>query len=756
MKHCRELSIILSLFYLFIPLFSQIVPDSSLLNIDRVFGSPEFRQQYAPAIQWISSGDAYIVSEPSLTYKSQDDLVKIETGTQKRSIFLPAEKLIPPGDSLPITIEEFTLSPDESRVLIFTNSSRVWRSNSKGDYWVYDLAGQKLSRLGIRFPASSLMFAKFSADNRFVAYVHNFNLYLENFSDGSVTQLTFDGNGDIINGTFDWVYEEEFGCRDGFRWNTAGSFIAFWQLDASAIGTFYMINNTDSIYSKIIPIQYPKVGQPPSSCKVGLVNLTNKEIRWIPVPGDPSENYIPRMQWISDHLLLIQQINRKQNNLKFFTYNVDIGDLKKIYEETEDTWVDISYPDITAYGWEMEDLLAADKGTAVLRMAETAGWRHLYKIDLATGQKVVITPGNYDVARCYTANDKYVYFSASPRNSTQRYLYRVSLTGKGDTLRITPKGISGMNRYDVCPNGKYAIYRHSSAHDIPRSSLVSLPDHKTIRVLSDNEAYKKKIEKLRWPVTEFFTLTTEDGVEMDGRMTKPLGFDPQKKYPVLFYVYGEAWEQVATDSWSDLWTIMLAQQGYIVVAMDNRGSPCLKGSNWRKCIYKKVGVINTRDQAMAAKELLKWSYVDSSRIAVWGWSGGGSMTLNLMFRYPEIYKTGMAVAAVSDGLTYDNIYTERYMGLPQEDPKAYAEGAPKNFAKNLRGNLLIVHGTGDDNVHYQNAEILINELVKYNKPFSMMAYPNRSHGIYEGRNTRRHVYTLLTSYLNEHCPPGGR
>jgi len=756
MNSKKHFPLLILLICIFNPSFSRVPVDSTLLTVDRIFGSREFRPERAPDVQWISGGEAYIISEPSQKNFDQEDLVKIETSTQNRSVFIPAEKLVPPGNSEPISIDEFTLSPDESKVLIFANSSRVWRSNTKGDYWVYDLTTQKLSRLGTQFPSSSLMFAKFSNDNSFMAYVHNFNLYLENFSDGSVTQLTSDGNGNIINGTFDWVYEEEFGCRDGFRLNVSGEFIAFWQLDASSTGTFYMINNTDSIYSGIIPIRYPKVGQSPSACKVGLINTRNRKILWIPVPGDARENYIPRMQWMNDNLLLIQQINRRQNNLKFYTYTVTTGEIKMIYEENDDTWIDISYPDITTDSWEMEDLITTDKGQAVLKMAETDGWRHLFKINLTSGTKTLLTPGNYDVARYYTASNKVVYFSASPKNSTQRYLYSVSLNGKGDTIRITPRGITGMNRYDVCPNGKYAVYRHSSVNNVPKVSLVSLPANETIKVLADNAAYKNKIGKLRWPVTEFFSITTADEAVMDGRMTRPVDFNPAKKYPVLFYVYGEPAGQEAIDNWLDLWTIMLAQQGYIVIAMDNRGTPCLKGSAWRKAIYKKIGTINSRDQAMAASEVLKWSFIDTSRVAVWGWSGGGSMTLNLMFRYPEIYKTGMAVAAVSDLLTYDNIYTERYMGLPSENAGAYAEGSPRNFAGNLRGNLLIVHGTGDDNVHYQNAELVINELISHNKQFTMMAYPNRSHGIFEGRNTRKHVYTLLTNYLNTHCPPGGR
>ena len=341
-------------------------------------------------------------------------------------------------------------------------------------------------------------------------------------------------------------------------------------------------------------------------------------------------------------------------------------------------------------------------------------------------------------------------------NSMQRYLYRVSLSGKGDTVRITPPAYAGINLYEMSPDGKYAIHTHTSLQSPSTTGLISVQDHQTIKVLAANTEYKQKINRLNKPAYSLFTVMTVDGIAVDGIMIQPPGFNPAKKYPVLFNVYGEPWGQEATDSWRRLWDMMLAQQGYIIIAMDNRGTPCLKGTDWRKCLYGKIGTINSRDQAMAAREVMKWSFIDSTRLAVWGWSGGGSMTLNLMFRYPGIYGTGMAVAAVSDLLTYDNIYTERYMGLPSENQEAYKEGSPVNFAKGLQGNLLIVHGTGDDNVHYQNTELVINELIRQNKTFTMMAYPNRSHSIYEGENTRRHLYTLLTNYLMEHCPPGGR
>ncbi len=745
---------LISILCLSIPSNAQEIRDSGMLSIDRIFNSNEFRQDSQRPVKWIKNGKAYLTIEKSSNIENADELIRYESRSGEKSLFVPAENLIPEGSDKPVPIEDFSLIKDESKVLIFTNSSRVWRSNTKGDYWVYDLTDKSMKQLGTKFPPSSLMFAKFSADKDFVAYVHDFNLYKENFGTGEVSQLTFDGNGDIINGTFDWVYEEEFGCRDGFRWNQDGSRIAFWQLDASEIGTFYMINNTDSIYSKILPVQYPKVGYEPSTCKVGVIRRDTKEIKWIPVPGGEKENYIPAIQWINKDLLLIQQLNRKQNELNIYTWDIPSGELRNIYTETENTWVDLSYPDITSSQWGKNDLILTDGRSAFLRMTEGDGWRHVYKINIETGEKELITPGNFDVASVSGTTQKRLFFMASPRNSTRRYLYSVSIKPKGDTVRITPEEYKGVNTYKLSPDGKFAIHTHTSVNSPRTVRLVALPKHKTIQTLIDNKDFIDKIAGIKFPEISFFKVTTEEGIEMDGRMIKPLNFDPEKKYPVLFHVYGEPWGQVAQDAWTGLWNIMLAQQGYIIIDMDNRGTPCLKGSTWRKCIYRKIGVINSRDQAMAAKEVIKWPFVDANRIAVWGWSGGGSMTLNLMFRYPEIYKTGMAVAAVSNQLVYDNVYQERYMGLPQENMEDFIEGSPITYAKNLKGNLLVVHGTADDNVHYQSAELLINELIKQNKQFQIMPYPNRSHGIYEGRNTRRHLYTLLTNYLKMHIPPG--
>ncbi|SIQ10215.1 S9 family peptidase [Maribacter ulvicola] len=721
--------------------------NDSLLNLDRIYVSKEFKSDRLAPLFWVEDGNAFVTIEKS--ENGNDQLIKYRSKDYKSDVYLSTEKLTSNGVNL--KIEDFSLSPDGSKVMIFTNSSRVWRTNSKGDFWVYDFDTDKLKKLGKDFSPSSLMFAKFSDNNQFVAYVKDFNIYKENFKTGEITPLTTDGTGAIINGTFDWVYEEEFGVRDGFTWSPDASKIAFWQLDASEIGTFYMINNTDSVYAEPISVQYPKAGFNPSSAKLGLINTKTSEINWIPVPGDPAQHYLPAMQWVNKDVLLIQQMNRKQNELNVYTYRPSSNKLRKIYTETEDTWVDLRYPDIASNHWGNNDQLIVDNGKSFLRMTENDGWRHMYKISLETGKKTLVTPGNYDVAAYYQTNAENLYIVASPNNATQRYLYSVPLNGAGKLTRITPAAFGGVNSYDVSLNGEYAIHKFTDVNTPNTLSLVSLPKHKTIQKLVDNKQLKNRLKSLAIPETSFFKVTTKEGIVMDGRMTKPLNFNESKKYPVLFHVYGEPWGVVATDQWIGLYEIYMAQKGFVVINIDNRGTPSLKGSEWRKSIYQKLGVLNSRDQALAAQKVLKtYNFLDKDRVNVWGWSGGGSMTQNLLFRYPEIYKTGVAVAGVANQLLYDNIYQERYMGLPNEDKDKFIEGSPITYAKNLKGNLLLIHGTGDDNVHYQNMELLVNELIRNNKEFEMMAYPNRSHGIYEGQGTSLHLYTLITNYFLKH------
>jgi dipeptidyl-peptidase 4 len=694
---------------------------------------------------WATDGYQY--------YRAKGDtIMELDTrDASKKTVLLDSVMLTPP-DHKALTVSNFFMSDDGQKVLIFTNTKRVWRYNTKGDYWVYDMAAKTLKQIGKNRPGSSLMFAKLSPDGTKAAYVSEHNIFTEDLATGAVKQLTFDGTTKLINGTFDWAYEEEFDCRDGFRWSPDSHAIAYWQIDAGKIKNYLMLNTTDSIYPYVVPVEYPVAGEDPSSCKVGVVDITTGKTTWINVPGDAVQHYIPRMEWTNNsNQIILEQLNRAQNESRIFVCNVSNGTTALIRTETDKAWIDgkarWNGGDPVGWDWINNDFIW---------VSEKDGWRHLYKID-RDGKETLITKGNYDVMGISKVDEAsgYIYFIASPDNATQKYLYKIKIKG-GAAERVTPDDEKGTNGYEISPNGKIALHNFSNIYTPPQSEVISLPDHKHISgtEIKLNQDAKNK--------AEFFKVKTVDGVEMDGWMVKPTNFDPTKKYPIVFLVYSEPASTTVNDSWGASanreYIGNMADDGYIYASLDNRGTPAPKGSEWRKSIYKSIGIVNIEDQAMGAREILKWPFVDSARVAVWGWSGGGSCTLNLMFQHPEIYKTGIAVAAVGWQLTYDNIYQERYMGVPTDDAgkEVFVKGSPITYAKNLRGNLLYVHGTGDDNVHYKNAEMLINELVKYNRQFQLMAYPNRSHGIFEGAGTSLHLRTLYTQYLKEHCPPGGR
>ncbi|MCW8850722.1 MAG: prolyl oligopeptidase family serine peptidase, partial [Melioribacteraceae bacterium] len=380
------------------------------------------------------------------------------------------------------------------------------------------------------------------------------------------------------------------------------------------------------------------------------------------------------------------------------------------------------------------------------------GWNQVYLIS-RDGKEIRKITGEYDVisiAGIDKVND-YVYFIASPENATQRYLYRKTIFDKEEKELLTPISISGFNSYNISPNFNWAIHNHSTINSPSETNLISLPDHNVVRNLLSNEELSKKIAKLNLNPIEFIKVSTSDGVELDGWKITPPDFDKSKKYPVLFHVYGEPASQTVLDRWmgSFFWHQLLARKGYIVISIDNRGTPAPRGREFRKCVYGQIGILASADQADATKAISEWEYVDKDRIGIWGWSGGGSMSLNAIFRYPDLYKTAIAVAPVGDQKLYDTIYQERYMGLPSTNPDGYRDGSPVNFAHQLKGNLLMIHGTGDDNVHYQNTEVVINKLIEHNKIFSVMPYPNRSHGIYEGYNTYLHVYHTMLNYLEK-------
>ncbi|MGA2846357.1 MAG: S9 family peptidase [Candidatus Acidiferrales bacterium] len=740
---------------------SPISADSDKL-LHRMFASTDFEvKNFGPA-RWLDGGDFYTTVERSADSKDAQEIVRYETATGKREVFVSAAKLIPAGAKAPLAIEDYSWSKDKSRLLVYTNSAPVWRQNTRGDYWVLELKSGALRKLGGDAPPSSLMFAKFSPDGTKVAYVRANNIYVEDIVSSKILPLTTDGSGTLINGTSDWVYEEELDVRDGFRWSPDGHYIAYWQFDTRGVEIFRLIYNLGAPheivtgfpypglgrYPSILDIAYPIPGTTNSSVRVGVVDVEGGATRWMQVPGDPRDNYIARMDWAGNsNELAIEHLNRLQNTNDVLLADRASGTVRSIFQDHDAAWVDVM-PEIT---W-------LHNGADFLWLSERDGWRHAYLVSRDGSRVQLITHGNFDLIDLGPADEKggWLYFSASPDNATQHYLYRARLDGSGNAERVSPSNLSGTHNYDISPDSRWAFHQYSRADVTPVTDLVELPAHRSARVLEDNAALRANASVLLSAPTEFFKVDIGDGVTLDGWMMKPPHFDPAKKYPLLVFVYGEPAAQTVLDEWSagNYFQRVAAAAGYVAVSFDNRGTPAPKGRAWRKIVYGAIQPVIVKDQTAALQAFLRaHPFADGSRVALWGWSGGATSTLSLMFRAPDLYQVGMAVAPVPDLRLYDTIYQERYMGLPLQNVEGYRNSSAINFAEGLRGNLLIVHGSGDDNVHYAGSELLLNRLIELDKPVDFMEYPNRTHAIYEGSGTRLHLYSLLLRYLEEHIPP---
>jgi dipeptidyl-peptidase-4 len=739
-----SLATLLSLLVIAGPLRAQRA-DSTLLSVQRIYGSSEFKSQTFGPARWLGDGSSFTTLEEVDTAGAQN-LVRYDSERGAREVLVVARQLIPQGDSVPLRVEDYSWSPDNRMLLIFTNTKPVWRLNTRGDYWILERATGRLWQLGGKeAKPSTLMFAKFSPDGRRVGYVRENNLYVEDLQSGKITALTTDGSRTLINGTFDWVYEEELMnyYADGWRWSPDGQSIAYWQLNADQVKDFNLINNTDSLYSRVIPIQYPKAGEANSAARVGVVSASGGSTRWLDLRGDERNHYIPRMDWAgSSDEIVLQRMNRLQNTNEVILGNARTGAVRTILTERDSTWVDV-----------IDDLVWLNGGKSFTWVSERDGWNHVYVVSRDGKSVRLVTKGSFDVQKVVGVDDSggWLYFIASPEQPSQRYLYRTRLDGKGSAIRLSPAGETGTHAYDRSPNFRYAFDTYSSFGKPPALRLIRLPSHQVIRTLVDNALLRRRLGVLRKGSTEFFNIPADDGTRMPAYLMKPADFDSTRQYPLLFFVYGGPGTSTVTDSWGGyyLWHLMLTQKGYLVVSVDNRGTPAPLGRRWRKAIYGQLGVIETRDQAAAARSLARRAYVDTARIGIWGWSYGAFMTLNGLFQHPEIFRTGVAVSPVTHWALYDNVYTERFNGLPSENEAGYDRGSPLTYVKGLRGNLLLVHGSGDDNVHYQNSEMLINALVSANKPFTLMEYPNRTHCICQGRNTQLHLFELITRYLDQ-------
>jgi dipeptidyl-peptidase-4 len=702
------------------------------LSVERIFGSADFRPATFSA-QWTNDGASLVLVETNEQTEATDVWVQ-GIRTNQRTRLVDGATLLLADSTRPVQIEETVWSPDGTKLLLFSNSQRVWRQNTKGLYSVYDTVTRRLTPLSTE--PGWQQFAKFSPDGSRIGFVRDGDLFVVELASGRETRLTRDGGETVVNGITDWVYEEELDLRDAWRWSPDGRRIAFWRFDQSPIPFYRLENNLATPYPEVFPYRYPKAGEPNSKVRLGVIDAGGGAPTWLPVGDDP-DVYLPRMDWLGADTLAVQRMNRHQNRVELLLAPADGRQPRTVLTESDSAWVDID-----------DDLTWLDDGRFVWS-SERDGFNHLYLFD-RTGKLVrQLTRGDWDVTSLEGVDRRggWVYFTSTESGPAERQLYRVKLDGSGKRRISTEPGTHG-----VSFNPDFSVYVDAwSRAGQPPVYTLRTADGAAIRVPEDNAALTARLGEAGVQPLEFMQLPAADGTPLNAWIIKPPNFDRTKKYPLLLYVYGGPGSQTVTDAWGGsryLWHQLLAQRGYLVASVDNRGTGG-RGRDFKKQTYLRLGELESADQISAAKDLAKLPYVDAGRIGIWGWSYGGYMTaLTMALAGGEIFRAGISVAPVTDWRLYDNIYTERFMRTPAENPEGYRASAPIHHAEGVDGELLLVHGTGDDNVHFQNTAQMTNALEAANKQFGLMIYPNRTHSI-SGGNTQLHLFTLMTRWITE-------
>lgn len=635
--------------------------------------------------------------------------------------------------NIEIEINNYTFSNDEKKVLFANETEKIYRYSSKSIYHIYNLKTKKLEKLS----DDKVMYADFSPSGDKVAYVNSNNLFVKDLSNGKTIQITTDGElNQIINGATDWVYEEEFGLTQAFFWSPDGKKIAFYKFDEREVKEFSMDMFNTELYPSQYQFKYPKAGEDNSKLSIHIYNIDDEETTTISL--NKSYEYIPRMNWTkSNDLLYVLAMNRHQNELDFILYNTTHSTSEILFSEKDKYYIDVH--DNTTF---------TDDGQSLIWTSEKSGFNHIYLVNLENGQSQQVTTGNWEVTKYHGMNqdDNKVFYTSNEEGAINKSLYCINLDGSDKTKLSEDLGTHS----STFSNGmKYYSNTYSTADTPP---YISLHNHtgKEIRVLEDNADLSNKMEEFDLTKKEFFSFTTSEDVNLNGWMIKPSDFDASKQYPVFMFLYGGPGSQQVLNSWgwfNYFWHQHLAQKGYIVVCVDNRGTGG-RGAEFKKMTYLQLGKYETIDQIEANRYLAKLPYVDENRIGIQGWSYGGYMSSLAITKGADVFKTAIAVAPVTNWRYYDNIYTERYMRTPQENASGYDDNSPINHVDSLKGNYLLIHGTADDNVHVQNTYEMVSALVKANKQFDLFVYPDKNHGIYGG-NTRLHLYKLMTDYILE-------